>query len=448
MMNKRYCLILSVLALLTNDLVAQHDTTMVMPKTLSECIAEGLENNFSLLMVKNRQQVSDNNATASNAGLLPTLSLSGTYNADLHTTASYPDGGAKTMVPNAFDHYLDVGIDLNWTIFDGFNVWTNYRQLQMLQEQGELRTRLVMEDYLAELISGYYNLIQQNIRLENFRYAMSLSREKMRIIEVRYSIGSYSRSDFLQAKVDFNADSTQFVKQKEVVRTCQIQLNELMANVEVMEPVVIADTTINVNSYLDYDELWESTKAANASLLIAGKNIDIVSAEYKKIMSRDYPYLKLNAGYGYTSNRYDVATPRRRDDWGLNAGVTVGIKLFDGNRRMQKQNAQLDIEYANLERENLKLALKSDLNDLWQAYKNNLQIVRMERQNLVAATENYEYANLRYMKGDMSGFEMREAQKSLLDAEERLLVAEYDTKICEISLLLLSGKIFEYIDCE
>jgi outer membrane protein TolC len=49
------------------------------------------------------------------------------------------------------------------------------------------------------------------------------------------------------------------------------------------------------------------------------------------------------------------------------------------------------------------------------------------------------------MLGDLSGIEMREAQKSLLDAEERILTAEYDTKICEISLLQLSGGITEYL---
>jgi len=41
---------------------------------------------------------------------------------------------------------------------------------------------------------------------------------------------------------------------------------------------------------------------------------------------------------------------------------------------------------------------------------------------------------------------MREAQKSLLDAEERILTAEYDTKMCEISLLQLSGKITKYLE--
>ena len=50
------------------------------------------------------------------------------------------------------------------------------------------------------------------------------------------------------------------------------------------------------------------------------------------------------------------------------------------------------------------------------------------------------------MLGDLSGIEMREAQKSLLDAEERLLAAEYDTKVCEISLLQISGKVTRYLE--
>ena len=36
-------------------------------------------------------------------------------------------------------------------------------------------------------------------------------------------------------------------------------------------------------------------------------------------------------------------------------------------------------------------------------------------------------------------------KKCLLDAEERILSAEYDTKMCEISLLQLSGKVTQYL---
>ncbi len=443
MRNKIYCLILLFGALTSQ---AQNNRPQVPSLTLQECLTRGLENNYAIRMVKNRQQVSDNNATVANAGLLPIVDVSASYGGNLHTTRSTSrTTDVTTTERNALDGTLDAGIDLNWTIFDGFSIWSNYKQLKLLKEQGEIQTRLTIEDYVAKLTAEYYNYIQEKIRLKNFRYAMSLSRERMRIVEVRYHIGNFSRLDYLQAKVDFNADSAQYMKQREVLNSSRIRLNELMAIDDVTAYVAIRDTAINVNPDLRYEDLWQATLSANSALLLADKQTDVTKADYKKIMSRDYPYVRLKAGYGYTMNTYELSSLRKRDNWGLNAGVTVGFNLFDGKRRMQKRNARLAIEYAELERDELRLALKADLSDLWQAYKNNWQVLLMERQNLVSAVENYEYANLRYMKGDLSGFEMREAQQSLLDAEERLLVAQYDTKMCEISLLQLSGNVLDYL---
>ena len=62
-------------------------------------------------------------------------------------------------------------------------------------------------------------------------------------------------------------------------------------------------------------------------------------------------------------------------------------------------------------------------------------MLNLERQNLVAAKENHEIAMERYMLGNLSGIEMREAQKSLLDAEKEFFRREYNTKLCEISFV-------------
>ena len=70
----------------------------------------------------------------------------------------------------------------------------------------------------------------------------------------------------------------------------------------------------------------------------------------------------------------------------------------------------------------------------------------MEKENLIAAKENYEIAMERYLLGDLPCIEMREAQKSLLDAEERILTAKYNTKVCEISLQQISGNVMTYME--
>jgi outer membrane protein TolC len=314
-----------------------------------------------------------------------------------------------------------------------------------LERQGETLTRIAIEDFIVDLTAEYYNYIQQQIRLKNFRYAMSLSKERLRIVEERYIVGNFSRLDLQQARVDFNADRAQYMKQQEAVESSRISLNELMDN-KISQDIVVNDSIIDLNTLPTYDELWQSTLTNNASLLKSGQNQRLASLEMKAVKSRNYPYLKVNAGYGYTINKYEISSTSRRDNLGLNFGVTMGINLFDGNRRREIKNARIAIENAKLQQDNLRHTLEADLSNLWQAYQNNIEMLKLERENLIAAIENHEIASERYMLGNLSGIEMREAQKSLLDAEERILKAEYDTKMCEISLLQLSGKITKYLE--
>lgn len=401
--------------------------TNTMAQTLADVIATGLENNYNLKITRNEEAILSNNATAANAGYLPVVSASAGYNGSLDT-------GAGNLTQG-----IQAGINAEWTLFDGFKIQANYRRLQELKRQGATRTRLAIEDYIATLTSEYYNLIQQKIRMRNLSNAVKLSKERLRIVLERYSIGSASRLDLQQAQVDFNADSAQSLKQHELMATSRIRLYELMAVKDMETPLHVNDSTIDVDATLEHDTLLESTMKLNTQLLDKRHDIRLAELDYKATMSRDYPYIKLNAGYNYQTSL------NGNDRSGLDFGVKMGYTLFDGNRSRQKRNAQINIDNADLARLQLEQTLQSDLADLWQAYKNNLRLLSLERQNLITAQENHYIAHERYMLGDLSGIEMREAQQSLLDAEERILVAQYNTKLCEISLHQISGGIMTYM---
>ena len=372
---------------------------------LKRCIETGLEQNYSIRIIRNEQQISDNNATPGNAGYLPTVDMSGGFSGNINNNRnSLQDGSIEKA--------------------NGINI----------------------EDFVANLSCEYYNLIRQKIRLRNLRSTLDLSKERLRIVEERYYIGSMSRLDLQQAQVDFNSDSSKVLNQLEVVHTSRIRLNELMALNNVEEEIQIKDSLIYPNPFLDEVDLWKNTLEANASLLIAQKNQTLSELDYKKVKSRYYPYVKLNAGYGYTANWTEVGNYDLQQRLGLNYGVTIGMSLFDGfNRKREQRNARIQIENQQLRIQELELALRADMSNFWMAYKNNLDLWSLEKENLVAAQENYRIAIDRYKLGELSGIELREAQNSLLEAEERLSVAEYSTKICEISLLQLSGQILTYI---
>ena len=414
--------------------------------TLSKCLEIGLENNYSLRITRNEEQISKNNVTLANAGYLPTLDLSAGYDAQLNSNNSELRGINNIQkTRNAFDQTANAGLDLNWTIFDGFNISTNYKKLKELERMGETNTRIALEDFIARMAAEYYNFLQQRLRLNNYYNAVLLSKERLRIVEERYNIGNFSRLDYQQAKVDFNADSAQYMKQQEVVITSRIALNEMMAIDQVYTPIETVEKVIIINDTLDFVDLWHCTLGNNATLLLAGQNNTLAQLDYKKVLSRNYPYVKFKTGYDYGFNKYGNNTTIRRQAWGGNAGISIGFTLWNGNRRREMRNAKITMENVKLTRDKLELSLKADLGNLWQAYQNNLELLNLEKTNVITARENHEIAKERYMLGDLSGIEMREAQQSLLDAEERLLAVEYDTKLCEISLMQISGKITELL---
>lgn len=414
--------------------------------SLKQCIETGLERNYSIRIVRNEQLISDNNATPGNAGFLPTVDMSGGFSGTVNNTRNKLADGTTEKQNGVNNETGNIGVNVNWTVFDGFGIQAEYARLKELQRMGELDTRLTIEDFVATLAGEYYNLIRQQIRLRNLRSTLDLSRERVRIAEERYHIKSGSGLDWKQAQVDFNADSSNVVNQLEVVHTSRIRLNELMALDQIDERIALKDSVIRPNSFLDEVELWQSTLASNASLLVAQKNQTLTELEYKKVKSRDYPYVKLNAGYGYTANWYEVGNTDLQQRLGLNYGLTVGLNLFDGlNRRRERRNARIRIENSRLKTQELELGLRADMSNLWMAYQNNLGLWKLEKENVVVALENHRIAIDRYKLGELSGIELREAQIKLLEAEERQSISEYSTKLCEISLLQLSGQILTYV---
>jgi adhesin transport system outer membrane protein len=412
---------------------------------LKECIGIGLERNFSLLVARNNESIARNNFTPGNAGYLPSLNLNSSYNGTLTDSKQRMTDGS-TSVSNGVNNTTSANsVSLGWTLFNGFSVRTTYKKLGELKTQGELNTRLSAENLVSEIISGYYNYIQQIQLLNNLKYACALSKERLRIDEDRYLLGSGSKLEVLQSRVYLNADSSNLSKQSEVVRTAQVKLNELMAADDIGASFMTRDTSIDVNPNLLYSNLLDETLKENTSLLIAASNRTLSEYDYKIISSRTYPYLNLSSGYSYNMYNYSSSSTKSSSVRGMNYGLTLGFNLFDGfTQRRNIRNAAITMDNKALLYQQLEQGIRADLITIYNAYSNNLRLITLEKQNLSTASENLDIALERYKLGSLSGIDLREVQKSLLDAKESLLSIEYQAKIAEISLMLISGRIMEY----
>lgn len=412
---------------------------------LKELLDIGLERNFSILISRNNEIISENNYTPGNAGFLPAVDFTGRHNGSLTNTTNNLTDGTSSTNNGVFNTTNNAAVSVSLGIFNGFNAVTTYKRLNELNLIGQLNTQLSIENLVADIIAGYYNFILQVQLMNNLKYALTLSKERLRIDQERYLLGSGSKLDVLQSQVYVNTDSSLLSRQTETVRNAKITLNELIAVEDLSTEFTTIDTAIEVDPGLEYDRLREETLSKNTNLLIASKNKILSEYDYKIVMSRSYPYLNFTGGYNMNLNTFSDNLSRTINSNGLNYGFTVGINLFDGfNQRRNLRNAEISIENSDLRYRELEQGIRSDLLSLYNAYGNNLRLISLEEQNLETASENNDIALERYRLGSLSGLELREVQLSLLNATERVISAHYQTKLAEISLNLISGNIMTY----
>ena len=462
-MKRIKIVILGLILLLSNKIIAQE------VYDLGRCIETGLERNFALKVVRNNEEITKNNFTMGNAGMLPTLNLSSRYGGTINnTTQNYADTSISSSgVHNSFG---SASLNMGMTIFRGFQVKNTYNKLGQQADLSNLNTQMSIENLVAQIVSEYHYYIQQLTLFNNLAYAVSLSstaaeffadpelllhvdrtesatdRSGQRIDEERYLLGSASKVEFLQSMVYLNADSSRLARQMEVLHNSQVRLNELMANDNLDQDIILADSLIKIQESLVLEDLLEKTFTLNTSLAIASKNQTISEIDYKIIQSRSYPYLSMSAGYAYNYNQYETGLLNNQHVNGVNYALTLGFDIFDGfNRKREKENAMIAIENKKIQYEEIEQQVRADLLTIYYAYENNLRLLRLEEQNLDVARENLEIAMERYKLGSLSGIELREVQKSLLDAEERLISVKYMTKLAEISLRQISGSIMDYM---
>jgi outer membrane protein TolC len=99
----------------------------------------------------------------------------------------------------------------------------------------------------------------------------------------------------------------------------------------------------------------------------------------------------------------------------------------------------LDIEYQQLQYKRSLASINTSITNAYKDYDLSKRTLLLEEENILLVRENLFIASERYRLGISTFLEMREAERSLEDANTRLIQARYNTKIAEIELLRLRG---------
>lgn len=407
-------------------------------------IAIVLEHNYNILLVKNDSTSAALDASYVYAAFFPRLNATvGTVWNNNNQRQGFLDGNVRES-KGVKSNNLAGSLNLNWTLFDGMRMFATKEKIEEIARLGELNIKNEVVNTVAEVVAIYYNIVRQKQQLKAIEEQMGVSEERVKVADRKLSTGLGSKPELLQSRVDLNAQKARQLQQLTLIAQLKEQLNQL-AGMRLPPEFDVVDE-IPFSHDLQLEEIQRDIASTNPSLLLAQRNIGIAQLALRELKADRYPTISFNAAYNYNRlNNQTVVNPfqplNSRSN-GFNFGLVADIPILN-NRIVQRniEQASLNIDYLQLAYAERRTQIDANLRNAFRDYDYQKQALQLEEENIELARENVAIALERFRQGVSTYLELREAQKSLEEAYDRLIAARYNAKIAEISLMRLKGEL-------
>ena len=410
--------------------------------TVEQAITATIENNFDIQLLRNDSSSYALDKLYARAAFLPRVNATGGVVFNNNNQKQKLADGTKRQSSGIRSNNLSGSVQLNWTVFDGFKMFATRDKLSQFVLLGELNIKNQIVNSVAAVINNYYNIVRQKQQLKAIEEQMSINEERVKIAEKKFSVGLGAKPDVLQGKVDLNAQKAARLKQQTLIDQLKEQLNQLM-NVEMNTRYEVSDS-ITFREGIILGDIMGSVETTNPQLQLIKKNIDIGQLTLKERKADRYPVVSINSAYNYskTTNQtvINTFTPLFNRNNGFNYGIGITIPILNGfTVKRQIQQAQLDIDYLSISYKNQKAKIDLGITNAFKDYELQKKTLALEEENILLAKENVFISLERLRLGITTYIELRETQKSLELAYDRLIAARYNTKLAETELLRLKG---------
>jgi len=362
--NMKKIILVGLYLIISNFIVAQ-DTL-----TLEKAIEITLDNNFGIKIYRNNVESMKNTAIPANAGLLPRIDLSAGVNySDNIIQAPTGETQQKATLTNT-------GISLSYTLFDGLANINNYKKLKEMVVASELQAKLQIEASIYQLINAYYSAVIKYKNQLVFADMLDISRQRYERAKLNKEYGKSSGLELLNAEVDYNNDSINYLDAINTFNESKRNLNVMMSR----EP----STVFNIETKLLDFKLYSLEEVKNTAI---ENNVNP------------------NAS--------------------LTAGLTLRFNIFDGGiKRKRVKNTKITIENTQFQLEDEKLQLFTDIENSFASYEHNVKVLKTNEANLKASQRNFERSKEYFGLGQISSTQFREAQLNYSRAKVNITILE------------------------
>ncbi len=433
MQNFKYLLIALILGITSN--YAQETEIL----TKNKAVRLALENNYGIKMANNSVEIAKNNASIYNSDYLPKISVNAAANYDSKDSNITFQDATETEINNAEQETYNASIGLNYTLFDGFGRKYNYQKLIETHNLSELEAKAVIENSLLQLFYIYYEVARLTENKKNISQSLTISKNRLKRSQYAYKYGQSTKLDVLNAEVDVNNDSINFINSQRLLANSKRDLNVLLGRSS--QTNFDVDTNVNFKLTFDIEKLLEKAKAYNIDIQKVNKNIKLSDFDIKINKSNYLPNLTFSSSYGINKYNNDVTfTYANQLSKGLNAGLNLRWNVFDGgSTKTRVANAKISVDNLKIQKKQALNQLERDVANALEVYNNSIFILSSEEKNVETNKRNFDRTLYNFKLGQITSIEFRQAQVNLLNAVSNLNTAKFDAKKAELELLKLTG---------
>ncbi|MFN0158424.1 MAG: TolC family protein [Bacteroidota bacterium] len=429
--------------LMTTTLATAQPKTL----TLEQAKQTALERNLNVVQAQNSVESAQARALAARGEYLPSVSASANWNRYQNDSPGASSivldngqiipGSSGFSVNNSFS----TGVNLNYTIFDGFRREGNVGAATSSAVASEYTSARARQSVVYQTESAYVTVLRNEQLVKVSEENLKRDRRQLERITEANRVGALSLADVYRQQSQVAEDELDLIRTQneydkskadfvsliglDAFEEFQFSDPELNAQLATLETATPEQQTAGLN------ELTQRAIAARPDYLSAQQNYEATESGVSSARAGYLPTIGASAGYSLSNRELS----RISDNKSLNWGIGIRWTLFDGfatNQSLQsaiveRRNAEVSVQQAQRD---INVQIKKALLDLEAARK----AVDVSKKGLRSAQEDLKIAEERYNLGAGTLLDLLTASAGYVSAQANKVNAAYGYIIAQRNL--------------
>ncbi|MFB6457603.1 TolC family protein [Chitinophaga sp. Hz27] len=297
-------------------------------------------------------------------------------------------------------------------------------------------------DVKENVYKAYYNVLSANKALNILSGTIHTMEKLLNETSEIYKNGLVEKLDVDRLRVQYTNLQTEQTKLVNLMELGTAALKFQMG-MPLKQGITLTDTLSTEQIVSDVANLdkFNYNERIEYQLLETQKNA--YEYDLKRYKLKGLPSLQLFAATGALrgSNKFDYFQNQMWYGY-LNTGLNLSVPIFTGlQRRRQVDQAELQVKKADVQIDNLKLAIDLEREQSGSTFKNNVLTLQAQEKNMALAEDVYATTRTKYREGVGSSLEMSTAESDLLTAQNNYFTALFNAIVAKIELLKAYGKL-------